>query len=356
MNSTAPRSILIADDDKATCDLLYETFRPDFGKVMLCGDGTSAYEQARKWIPDVVLLDLKMPGSDGISVCRRLRAMREFRHRPILLVSGAAEVDDSAEAFLTGATDFVYKPINVFDLSARVRSHMERADEIQAVAQPYETSLFRYQQREEGIADLVEDLADPWRHLTGTISVAERHTEEEILGPVGHANRERIDATLDRVRDVLDLGRGEEGHLRLRRARVELAPLLATTLARFEFAARDKSVHVQTRLPAEPVLLLADAEVLSRVLRHVLDRAIRRSLPGGNVFVEAREAAEATIEISDRGPLSEVIEGRTMASRLAWDFCRMAVDAHGGRLAVGANAMGGLDCSITLPTAHGLLK
>jgi len=86
----------------------------------LASNGEDAIELAEKENPQIILLDIKMPGIDGIEVCRRLRADRKTQSIPIIMISGLG--DHKLEAIEAGADDFINKPIDILELFTRVKS------------------------------------------------------------------------------------------------------------------------------------------------------------------------------------------------------------------------------------------
>jgi diguanylate cyclase (GGDEF)-like protein/PAS domain S-box-containing protein len=116
----APR-ILLADDD-ATARRIARAVLEDAGfGVEEAEDGTRALAAFDRETPDLVLLDVEMPGLDGLEVCRRLRERREGRHVPVVMATGLDDMASIEAAFAAGATDFIPKPINWALLRHRVR-------------------------------------------------------------------------------------------------------------------------------------------------------------------------------------------------------------------------------------------
>jgi DNA-binding response OmpR family regulator len=113
-------TVLVVDDENTIRDLL-NIFLPTKGlKVILAANVEEALELAKKNIPKVVLLDMKMPGIDGLETCRRLRAEEETRYTPIILVTGFGV--EKIEADDAGADDLVSKPFDLEDLALRLKS------------------------------------------------------------------------------------------------------------------------------------------------------------------------------------------------------------------------------------------
>lgn len=121
---TTKQRILIVDDEKFNRQILSELLLPDY-EVFLAKNGEQAIERARATpSPDLILLDVLMPGMDGYEVLRCLRADERTRDIPVMFVTGMSEADDEAKGLDMGAVDYVSKPFRSAVVRARVRNHM----------------------------------------------------------------------------------------------------------------------------------------------------------------------------------------------------------------------------------------
>ena len=113
--------VLLVDDAKANLDILVEGLKADH-KLSLALNGEMALQVAARTPPDLVLLDIVMPGMDGYEVCRRLRQMPETAEVPIMFLSSLEEVQNKTRGFEAGANDYLTKPFEMLEVKARVRS------------------------------------------------------------------------------------------------------------------------------------------------------------------------------------------------------------------------------------------
>jgi phosphoserine phosphatase RsbU/P len=121
MKDLSESRVLIVDDDRSDADILVEALRRDY-KLSVAVDGKSALWNIQMGAPDLVLLDIMMPGMDGYEVCRQLRAAPATREIPILFLSGLEQVEAKAKGFEAGGNDYVTKPFEILEVQARVRS------------------------------------------------------------------------------------------------------------------------------------------------------------------------------------------------------------------------------------------
>ncbi|HET9017543.1 MAG TPA: response regulator transcription factor [Thermomicrobiaceae bacterium] len=119
-----PGLVLVVDDEQPIVDLVSRYLTADGFRVRGANDGTRALELARRERPDVVVLDLMLPGIDGLEVCRRLR---QFSDAHVIMLTARTDEVDRIVGLTVGADDYVTKPFSPRELVARVRAHLRRA-------------------------------------------------------------------------------------------------------------------------------------------------------------------------------------------------------------------------------------
>src|SRR5512135_3898702 len=137
MKNLSDCRVLLVDDAKANLDILVEGLKSDH-KLSLALNGEMALQIAACTPPDLVLLDIVMPGLDGYEVCRRMRERPETAEVPIMFLSALEDVQNKTRGFEVGANDYVTKPFEVLEVKARVRSLLKAkayADAVKAAAE-----------------------------------------------------------------------------------------------------------------------------------------------------------------------------------------------------------------------------
>ncbi len=117
------RTVLVVEDDRSTAHLVDLYLRREGLNAVICRDGTSALEQALHFPPSLVILDVMLPGIDGLAFCRRVR---EAMNVPIIFLSARTAETDRLRGFELGADDYVTKPFSPGELMARVKAVLRR--------------------------------------------------------------------------------------------------------------------------------------------------------------------------------------------------------------------------------------
>ncbi len=120
-------TILIVDDTPGNLALLSDTLSEADYRVLVATDGQSALEQIQYVKPDIILLDVMMPGIDGFETCRRLKADPITESIPVLFMTGLNELDDLLRGFGEGALDYIVKPIRPAEVLARIEVHLSQS-------------------------------------------------------------------------------------------------------------------------------------------------------------------------------------------------------------------------------------
>ncbi len=140
-----PISILVIEDDEIVARTIERCLRGSEYRVRLANSGVEGLRSARRDIPDLVILDVIMPGMDGYAVCREMRNDPVLADTPILFLTAKTKDEDKITGFTAGADDYLGKPFNVDELLLRIRAILRRTQRLQStkkaeVSQPEESA------------------------------------------------------------------------------------------------------------------------------------------------------------------------------------------------------------------------
>lgn len=117
--------ILIVDDNPTNLKVLFDMLEGSGYRILMARDGQSAIERLTAVMPDLILLDVMMPGITGFETCRRIKANPLTAHIPIVFMTALAETDDKVQGFSCGAIDYITKPLQHDEVLARIKIHLE---------------------------------------------------------------------------------------------------------------------------------------------------------------------------------------------------------------------------------------
>ena len=123
MEELAKCTVLVVDDTEANIDVLVEALDSVY-EVSVAMDGESALEVVNTDPPDLILLDVMMPGIDGYEVCRRLKSRSKTRNIPIIFITAMSEIENKTKGLELGAVDYITKPFELMEVNARVKIHL----------------------------------------------------------------------------------------------------------------------------------------------------------------------------------------------------------------------------------------
>ncbi len=358
LDLAAAAKILVVDDNSENRALARATLEDEGFEVLEASGGDEGLRLFQSARPDCVLLDVRMPGTDGFAVCAKIRALPEGASAPIVFLTALRDLDTFDRALRAGGDDFLTKPVRPTELLLRVQAALKLRQVSAELREHYELvrrqreDMTRLQLQKERLTGfVVHDLKNPVNSmdLHAQVLLAEASLSKSGRESAQHI-REEARALMRLVLNLLDISKSEEGRLSPRQAHVDLPALVKGVFEGFELKARAGDVRLEQRLEVPSVT--ADPDLLRRVLENLVDNAIRHAPPRTVVGVSAAAAGSSVeLKVSDQGagipaPLRQSIferyvqaEGdektRHRAGRgLGLAFCKLAIEAHEGIIAV----------------------
>jgi DNA-binding response OmpR family regulator len=243
-------TILTVDDVPTNLDVLSHTLEESGYDVLVAVDGETALKVAASTLPDLILLDVMMPGIDGYETCRRLKADPSLQEIPVIFLTARDDIQGLVEGFAAGGEDYVVKPFEKQEVLVRIRTHLEKAHFARALA--------------ELNAHLEEKVKERTRQLH--LKVQELEGKDRIAQHLlqFHTLEDTLELVLQVVSEILELGRSalyleEENRLkvatavgffeagqRLPREQLGNVPITPEHLRVFEQVRRSgRAVHVE---------------------------------------------------------------------------------------------------------------
>jgi len=124
-NASHSNTVLIVDDESTNIKIVSEFLEAQRIEVMMAKNGPDAISRAKNGHPDLILLDIRMPGMDGFETCHQLKSDESTRTIPVIFMTGLTDLDDKLKAFAGGGLDYITKPFQESELLARVSVHLK---------------------------------------------------------------------------------------------------------------------------------------------------------------------------------------------------------------------------------------
>ena len=292
-----PSRILVVDDQPANIQVVGSVLGKLGHEIVPASDGPTALKRIAVRPPDLILLDLLMPGMDGFEVCKRLRENPDWNDIPVIFLSAADDKDLIVRALDAGGVDYITKPFNQAELVSRVRTQLALKNARDRLKQLAED-------KDELMGILTHDLKS---HLAGIemSAVVLRNRVVKLSDARSTQLAENIlnsgSRLLAFVKEFLANAAADHG-IEIKPTAINLAETATATIQQYQEAARRKQLDIQIDLPKEAIVL-ADPSALNQVLDNLLSNAVKFSSPGKRIFFKVQSSnSHVDIQIQDQGP------------------------------------------------------
>jgi two-component system sensor histidine kinase/response regulator len=348
-------TILVVDDERYNRTLLRGLLENGTTRIVEASSGEEALAHLAHEQPDLVLLDVMMPGLDGFATTERIKRAAGADFLPVILITALADREARLRGLAAGADDFLSKPVDEEELEVRVRNLLALREKELTLRGRNVQMLELLHFRDDMSALLIHDLRNPTGivelsldYVQSASLVTERAVAEALSD--ARAANQRIARI---VHNMLDLIRMESERLVLHRAPTNPAALMGLVAQGRSSLARQHGVTLELELDSE-LQVDADIDLITRVIENVVDNSLQHVPDGGRIWMCVEERRNgATMLIGNDGPpvppqMREAIfdkfvradaHGERRNLGLGLYFCRLAMEAHGGRIWVSDEPM-----------------
>ena len=358
--------ILVVDDEPVNVELLVRRLEALGAVTMRATNGEQALEIAEREMPDLILLDVMMPGIGGFETCRRLKINDRTAPIPVIFATALTDAADLSNGFEVGGIDYITKPIEPIELAARVRSAIftkRLQDELRGT----NDQLRKVERsRQELIGMLGHDIRNLANSLVAFLQLvrlgqldASRPEFSELLG----LSESNVTELLRMVNALLDVYKMEEGKLEADQQVCALDEIVKKSINQLAAEARARGVELECATGEMKVFV--DETLLVRVMTNLLANSVKHTPTGGKATVEASNAVNGwvTVRVRDTGAGIPAVEAANVFDRfyqtaggrsrggtgLGLAFCKLAVELHGGTIRVANPGEPGAVIELTLP-------
>ena len=377
--------ILIVDDNPTNLNVLFEYLEESGFEVSVAKSGESAIQQIGHVQPDLILLDVMMPGLDGFETCRKLKADETTRDIPVIFMTALTDTVDKVKGFLAGGQDYITKPLQHEEVLARITAHL-KIRKLEKALNKREDLLKEKERQLSEKTQKIEELEQCKQTFFAYISAELQQPINSILGfsrmileNLEHYSKEQLKSDILRLQETTEKLYAQHANLliwsKLQRGVIEFSPrtvnineqvIYATLL--FSPAAKEKQIALDSDLQSR-LLVSADDNMLNTILQNLLDNAIKFTAPDGKVTIRTQDRESSVeVQVSDngigmsqeqvdclfktQGPGPSSIPSDKEKVRLGLLLCKELVEKHGGRLRIETQLGKGATVFFTLPKAE----
>ena len=391
-------SVLIVDDTIYNIQLLSLMLNKQGYRVEKATSGTEALESANQLLPDIILLDIRMPDIDGYEVCKRLKANPVTKDIPVIFISSIEESTDKVEAFSVGGVDYISKPFQLIEVLARIETHLrlcllqkklqEQNEQLQSSALVLSRSLEQERKLSQMKSDFISVVSHEFRTPLTTIQSASElleyyeWTKEEQVEQL-HQIQSEVKHMTDLMEDVLFLSRANANKAKLNITKFDLADFCKRLLVQMKKTFAEnytlhsflhilpneiaiQNFHIENELPIVSVNM--DEKLLRQIITNLITNAIKYSHQ--NTTIEFKVTVDFRVSspnvsfvISDRGIgipeedlehlFSAFHRGKNVGilpgTGLGLSIVKNCIDIHNGTIAVNSKLNVGTEFTVTLP-------
>jgi signal transduction histidine kinase len=364
-------TILVVDDTEDNLDFLEFALKRKPVHMLRATSGPQCIVLATEKQPDVILLDIQMPGMDGFETLKHLRSSQKTMNIPVIFLTAQRKDPTSIEHGLAlGAEEYLTKPIDVDELFVRTRSLIR--------FKKAEAELERT--KADFTAMLVHDLRGPIGGMKGVLETIKDQIEQGL--PLEEVHGQLVDTALDLshyllniINNMLDLSKFEAGKMHLRCEPLSTSEIIASIVKQLKHQFTKKQIHLNVDLDVDLPVVNADRQKFSQVIMNILHNALKFVPSKGLVTITAKRASVISIgyeerdgieiSLSNNGPTIPPQELPTLFERykqasssthvmekgtgLGLAICRMIVEAHGGKISAESIPNGLTTFRFTLP-------
>ncbi len=372
-SDTPERIVLLVDDNPTNLEVLFEALSHFGFRLLVAEDGESALEQVLYIQPDMILLDVMMPGIDGFETCRRLKAQPQTADIPIIFMTALTETIDKVTGFKLGAVDYITKPIQPDEVLARVNTHLTLRD-LRYQLQQQNEQLHQEIQERQVVEDKLRlllhsvshDLRNPVTGMSIVLNTLIQQDPITLSQAVAQRMQQSCERQLHLINSLVESEAAERWGITLQTRPYPLDQLVQQVIQDWELKIQQQQATVINQVsPLPPVLI--DCFQLWRVFDNVMSNALKYNSAGLTITIGGRLDSPTWVLcwIEDNGvgmspeQVAQLFQRYSRGANARYTsglglglyLCQQIIQAHGGEVGVESQLDQGTRFWFTLPVA-----
>lgn len=299
------KKLLIVDDNPLNLKVLEEHFKGFGFKITICKSGIEAIDICKNDIPDLVLLDIMMPMMDGFQVIDELKKNELTADIPIIFLTARTQTDDIVNGFTKGAVDYIMKPFNPEELTARVTTHLKMKDLVTKLEDQNKKLIELNAEKNHFLGIAAHDMKNPIYSISMLAKSLrdEKNISREDIEDFSNDIINTADRMLILIKDLLDINAIEQGMMKFDITNFDLLESLSSISDIYSERATAKKIKIYFEPRNDSYFIKTDKRAVFQVLDNLISNAIKFSPFGKNIYLEIEETTDTIlVSVKDEGP------------------------------------------------------
>ncbi|MCK5718792.1 MAG: hybrid sensor histidine kinase/response regulator [Thiomargarita sp.] len=283
--------ILVVDDNPENLKVLGNILNEHNYSPGFAYNGMVVMDLLQKKQPDLILLDIMMHGMDGLEVCQRIKANKQFADIPIIFLTAKTETENVVEGLKLGAVDYITKPFNTQELLTRINTHLE----LQTTKNKLKEALAA---KDKFFSIISHDLGNLFNILLGFSSVLANNDKLTAESKEKYINNILTTANkgFNLLSNLLEWSRSQTGQIQVNFISIDLHKMVQRNIELISEKAKLKQVQFNTNIGETTAF--ADINMLDIIIRNLLSNAVKFTPSQGQIEITTRKIENNFVEIS----------------------------------------------------------
>lgn len=307
MSEPSIPTILVVDDTQQNVQVLTQMLRGKQYKVLAAFNGEDAIALLSRKTPDLILLDVMMPGMDGFETCREIRKESAYDDIPIIFLSALSDVDAKVKALESGGVDYITKPFQQLEVLARIELHL-RLRRLELERQENVARLEKMNREKDEVLGIIShDMRNPIGGIIGISNFlrTDGPSDDKELADMLKLIESSAERLLSLVNDLLDIALIEANSLQLTFTETDIGAYCNDVIQLHRATAKSKGVRLDLVEKVEGIMAEVDVTKFSQIVGNLVSNAIKFTEEGGQIRVEIGsspiDSTQLQLQIIDSG-------------------------------------------------------
>ncbi len=296
--------VLIVDDLPQNLEVLGNTLKQKGLHIAIATSGAQAFKVAERKMPDLVLLDIAMPGMDGYEVCEKLKSCPATKDIPVIFLTAKTETEDIIKGFEVGAVDYITKPFKTSELMARVYTQLEIKKSRDLIKKQKAELEDANNNKLKFFQIISRDLSGPFTGFLGISKILMEQgykLNESELKELSSELYISLETQYKFLENLLEWSKIQIGKYEPKIDSIDLHDVILNIVSAMNNLATSKDIKIEINVPQHSIVK-ADAEMIKKIVSVLLSNAIKFTHRGGMINIYSQEDDKAiTLSVKDNG-------------------------------------------------------